>query len=149
VEARVDNLHRVASHLPRLTILSPRDGDRNDLSNRWTFKAEASDIHTGILTNIIWNSSRDGLLGAGPVLGEITLSPGSHRITATVSGFGGTVTQSVEVAAIALTNVDPKLESDALRVQPLMFDPVAPMPNFIAPNETNHVVVRVRKRGGY
>lgn len=146
VEARVDNLHRVASP-PRLTILSPRDGDRNDLSNRWTFKAEASDPFAGILTNVVWYSSRDGLLGAGLVLEDLALSPGNHQITAIVSGIGGTVTQCIQVAAVTLTNVDLKVETDALRVQPLMLDPAAPMPNFMAPNETNHVVVRVRNEG--
>lgn len=91
---------------PALTILAPATGTSIPPSTALELRATASDAEDGNLgAAIAWTSSRDGALGSGATR-TVTLSPGSHTITATVRDSGqltATRTVTVEVTSAQTT----------------------------------------------
>ena len=70
---------------PVVAITVPADGAIFNVGDATTFTGTATDLEDGDLGNAIdWSSSLDGALGTGATVGPITLSEGSHTITASV-----------------------------------------------------------------
>ena len=70
---------------PVVAITGPADDATFNLGDATTFTGTATDLDDGDLGNAIdWSSSIDGALGTGATVGPITLSEGSHTITASV-----------------------------------------------------------------
>lgn len=88
---------------PVVTIASPSQGALIQAGSLVTLSASASDVEDGDLSaGLAWSSSRDGVLGAGASL-AVSLSPGSHVLTASVQdGAGLSGNRSVNVSVGSL-----------------------------------------------
>ena len=95
---------------PEVAILQPLDGALFSAADDIEFSGRASDMHGAPLTgmSLVWESSLDGILGAGEAfnlydLGEPPLTAGTHIITLTAEddeGYAGS-------DSIALTIIAP------------------------------------------
>jgi len=75
---------------PELSIVSPVDMTQFPTDQAVPLVAQATDPEDGVLTNVIWTSSRDGIIGQGASTSR-KLSVGIHIITAHVADSGGLV----------------------------------------------------------
>jgi hypothetical protein len=97
------------NNAPSLTIESPTSGSEFNSNQSIELTATANDNEDGDLSQSInWRSNRDGNLGTGASL-MVSLSQGSHTITATVTDSGN---QSSETS-ISITVVAPEPENTA------------------------------------
>jgi hypothetical protein len=91
---------------PTLSILAPTSGSTIPAGTAVQLRGSASDAEDGDLgATISWSSSRDGALGTG-AMRTVTLSTGTHTITATVRDSkqaAATKTVTVDVAATGTT----------------------------------------------
>jgi uncharacterized repeat protein (TIGR03803 family) len=102
-----DGPFRVANRPPSLVITLPAAGAKFTGAQMIPLAALTYDPEAGstALTNVVWKSDRDGILGTGL---EITrranqLSVGSHRLTATITddqGLTNQVTRQIEIQSI-------------------------------------------------
>src|SRR5439155_963851 len=80
----------VQGNPPTVTISSPADGSVRFRNDTITLAGRANDLIDGDVTSRIqWTSSRDGALGGGGTR-TVTLSEGSHVLTASVTDSDGT-----------------------------------------------------------
>jgi hypothetical protein len=80
--------------MPTLTITGPADNSQFSSNQTVTLQANASDDEDGdISSNIQWSSDLDGDLGVGRNL-EVTLTAGTHTITAYVEDSGNLAAES-------------------------------------------------------
>src|SRR5207244_13535261 len=84
---------------PQVTIAAPASGVQVPVGSSLTFTGTAIDEAGDISANLSWVSSLDGVIGTGRSFTTTTLSPGTHRIMASVSDSGGLVGS----ATVALT----------------------------------------------
>ncbi|MDQ8203588.1 PQQ-dependent sugar dehydrogenase [Pelagicoccus sp. SDUM812003] len=74
---------------PVLTIQSPASGSAVAAGQSMTFTATAQDPEDGNIAGaIVWSSSKDGAFGTGASV-SVSLSAGTHTITASVTDSGG------------------------------------------------------------
>jgi hypothetical protein len=74
---------------PTVTITAPPTGSTYEEGESTTFVGTATDAEDGdISASIAWSSDIDGALGTGATI-TVTLSPGTHTITASVTDSGG------------------------------------------------------------
>jgi hypothetical protein len=80
----------VANKAPTATILSPSSGASFTTGPQIVLEGRGVDLEEGSLGDsaLSWVSSQDGALGSGQLL-EVTLSPGVHTITLTVTDSRG------------------------------------------------------------
>jgi hypothetical protein len=90
---------------PSLTVLSPDDGATVDEGLEVSLEAAAVDDADGDLSaQIAWSSDLDGSLGVGtPLL--VTLSEGTHTITATVADAGDRLTTATLAVSVVRNQV--------------------------------------------
>jgi len=96
---------------PTLTIIAPTSGLTYLQNEPITFQATAVDTNGANLDAAIqWTSSKNGPLGVGSSLTTNSLSPGSHAITASVTGIDGNPsTKSVNVTVQSTDSTPPTL----------------------------------------
>ena len=83
VTIHVTNLVNTA---PVLTVTNPKNGNSYAQAAGVTFQASAIDNEAGdISTDIVWTSSKDGIIGFGGFFVKTDLSIGTHNIVATVT----------------------------------------------------------------
>jgi hypothetical protein len=98
----------VADRPPAVVITAPADGHLFPLNFAAVFTATANDDLDGDLGgSIAWTSDRDGAIGTGRTITRSTLSPGDHRITASVTNSLNTVGSASIV--IAVGNAAPRV----------------------------------------
>ena len=69
---------------PTVTIVSP--ADYSEVTGPIAFSGTAMDFRDGDLSgDLIWTSSVDGMVGLGPVIPAVHLTPGLHVVTAEVT----------------------------------------------------------------
>ncbi|NND36689.1 MAG: hypothetical protein HKN81_06075 [Gammaproteobacteria bacterium] len=116
---------------PQVTIQAPVGGYTAAPNEFVNFAAAASDVEDGdISANVRWSSSLDGELGVGATL-PVTLSLGTHLITATVTDSQGgsppiapAIQVTIELAATGDFNGDGVVDiSDLLQLQQLLTTP--------------------------
>ncbi|MDY0131256.1 MAG: hypothetical protein RBR53_01175 [Desulforegulaceae bacterium] len=91
---------------PTVNILSPEKEEKYNANNKITFQGNASDGDTSLPDKYLkWTSDIDGSIGTGANFQVSTLSPGSHKITLTVTDPGGETTQ--ESVTIEVINTKP------------------------------------------
>ncbi|WP_375562520.1 CpcT/CpeT family chromophore lyase [Bernardetia sp. OM2101] len=94
---------------PTIQINSPQDQADFNLGEVITFKATANDAEDGALTNITWNSDKDGQIGTGSEISVSNLTENTHIITATVEDSKGiSVTASVTIF-VSVPNTAPQI----------------------------------------
>jgi subtilase family serine protease len=104
---------------PRAEIASPKEGEIFSQEDAINFSGLAPGIADGSFT---WASNIDGLLGEGRTLTRTNLTPGTHRITLTVSnGRGLNGTASVDIIVVAPSTVLLNTLSDGSREKNLSF----------------------------
>jgi len=88
----------VVNSVPTISITSPTDGTSVEEGTTLQFKASANDAEDGDLSGKVrWTSSLDGSIG-----NLVTLSPGNHLITASVTdSAGATVTDEIFITVTA------------------------------------------------
>ncbi len=88
--SEVTDLELLPDRAPTVTIYSPMEGQSFLLGENIVFLAHAYDLEDGWLgpEAVSWHSSIDGFLGTGE-LNVANLTPGTHVVTAVVSGHGG------------------------------------------------------------
>ncbi len=100
-------INPVSNTPPVVTITSPADGSGYLVGGSITFAGTANDAEDGNLSaEIQWNSSIDGVLGAGSSLVVNTLSVGTHSITASVSdsaSASGSVSIAITINPVSNT----------------------------------------------
>lgn len=107
---------------PNLTIDSPQVGDRAAPGTLWRLAVEATNFDAD--TTFSWTSSLDGILGNEALLEGVTLSPGAHIITCTVTdGSGHEASTTVNITVGDMPNVNLSLPEDALKVTTKGVDP--------------------------
>jgi hypothetical protein len=73
-----------------VTISAPPDGTIVDEGQPVTLTGSATDAEDGdISASLVWSSDLDGALGSGASVGAVTLAPGLHTITASVTDSSG------------------------------------------------------------
>ena len=93
---------RITVGLPRVKIDAPAEGSQVVPGETITFTGTATDAQHGDLTpSLSWTSNLDGPLGTGGTLTRADLSPGVHRIRATVTGSGGLSQQAETTVTVA------------------------------------------------
>jgi len=86
---------------PAVSISAPSDGTTVTQGTGITFRGSATDAEDGDLTSkLVWNSSVDGTIGAGGSFSRV-LSPGSHRVRATVTDSNGVSSYSQIAVSVA------------------------------------------------
>jgi hypothetical protein len=106
-----------------VTLLQPWDGARAPVGTAWNLEA-AFDVDWPGQT-MSWASSRDGVLGAGPSLTGVVLSPGIHTLSATSQAPGRAPRQKqVTVMVANLTTADLAVAPDALSLAAAGVDPI-------------------------
>ncbi len=86
--------------LPTATISNPEDNAAFSENDKVTFSGSGTDSENGTLTGgaIEWHSSKDGRLGIGTSIRDVSLSNGTHVITLTVTdNNGGTGSTAINV----------------------------------------------------
>ena len=110
--AQSPGLFTVLNHTPAIAINRPVSNDLFIANQELIFQATANDLEDGPLdgTNIVWTSSRDGLLGTGAELVHLAsdLSEGQHLITATAYDNSG-ATNSAFIAIRIMRDEPPVL----------------------------------------
>ena len=107
----------VTNRPPQVAINSPQDGLAVETGTAITLSASANDMEDGTLTNTTWTSSLDGALGTGSYLTGVVLSTGTHTLTFTAADSrGATASQQVTVTVGTVSQVDLKLETDAVAI---------------------------------
>ena len=99
--------HEVEAKAPRVSILSPANGDAVVEKTPVQFAASIEDLQDANLRprKIVWRSSIQGAIGRGSTI-TAELEPGSHRITVRATnsaGRTGTASLDLEVAAVPPT----------------------------------------------
>ncbi len=121
---QVTGLH-LPNRPPEVVIHSPLDGDRAAPGYAWFLQAWSRDDISGASLAGTWHSSRDGVLGSGPVLSAVVLSPGAHVLTySVIDGVGTPGEAHVTVTVAAMPAVDLALAPDALALTMPWRDPV-------------------------
>lgn len=107
------------NHPPTVTITSPGNGSMVTEGASITLSGSASDAEDGNLTpDLAWSSSLQGALGTGGSL-TVSLAPGAHVITASVTdSVGLTASESVSVT-VSSTSGSLVLSADGYKVQGL------------------------------
>jgi hypothetical protein len=96
-----------ANTAPTVSISSPTEGASFTFGENVTLSGSATDTEDGdISVNIAWSSSRDGILGNGTGV-LVSLSEGSHVITATVTDSGGLQDSGVVNVTVTSANTAP------------------------------------------
>ena len=95
---------KVRVKAPEVSILAPEPGGAFDSEDQVRLVAQVEDLQDSAFPakRIVWRSSVQGELGAGPSL-VATLEPGSHELTATATNRGGrsgSASVRVEVDAV-------------------------------------------------
>lgn len=147
VEDRVDGL-RVLNHPPVLTLQSPLDGDAAEPGFAWTLAASAFDPDEELQDKGTWRSSLDGVLGSGPRLENIVLSPGDHILSYSVTDSQGAIAEvSVRVSVTAVNTIDLALNPEALSVIVPGKDGYAQEWSPLVLNEPHVAALRIRNAG--
>ncbi|HKJ27260.1 MAG TPA: right-handed parallel beta-helix repeat-containing protein [Anaerolineales bacterium] len=101
----------VESTRPEVSILSPSENDVFYAGSEILFIGSALDLEDGdISESIIWNSSRDGVIGVGESFSMAHLSVGKHKITASVSDKHDMVGEAHIEIEIMLDSTPPTAE---------------------------------------
>jgi subtilisin family serine protease len=99
---------------PSISILAPVNGAVISQSVSVTLSGSASDVQDGnISSKIAWTSSIDGALGTGASL-PVSLSPGSHTITASVTDSAGLTTKTAVSITIPTPSLAVSVATDAM-----------------------------------
>jgi len=96
----------VANKPPTAAILSPSTGASFTTGPQIVLEGSGVDLQDGSLPDsaLSWASSQDGALGSGQLL-EVTLKPGVHTITLTVTDSNNMkATDSIQVTVVQSTN---------------------------------------------
>jgi hypothetical protein len=117
---------------PQVVITEPRN---SRVLSPVTLSALAGDASGRTLSDLNWSSSIDGNLGQGESLPAVTLSPGTHTLTCTLTlptGQSASCHKEITVAASDSTVTDPCLTSNSLEVVSACLPP-----GILALNRTN------------
>lgn len=94
---------------PVLAFNTASPGTLDQDGQDYTFSGTAADTEDGDLgSSITWTSTKDGYLGKG-VLIQVTLSSGSHIITASVSDSKGKTATAVRQITVNVYNFPPEI----------------------------------------
>lgn len=90
-EDRTESPVHVASKPPEVYITAPQDGGAYVVGEMAIFRGFASDLEDETVNDnaYLWTSNVDGELGRGPSLWGISLTPGEHIITLSVTDRDG------------------------------------------------------------
>jgi hypothetical protein len=101
-----DNPFTIGNKPPEAVIISPSSGAEFTTGPQVVLEGAGMDLEDRSLADsaLSWVSNIDGALGAGQLL-EVTLSPGVHTITLTVTDSGGLANS----ASIQITVMEPTL----------------------------------------
>ena len=135
---------------PTVSILSPWPGAEGLPASRWTLAAAANDPEDGEPAAVVWQSTRDGVLGQDATLDGVALSPGSHTLTVTATdSHGATASASLAVEVKPTGPLDLFVPADALEfsitTEP---DPVATRVERLQTGRKNRIGVRFLNQGG-
>ncbi|HLB48525.1 MAG TPA: FHA domain-containing protein, partial [Anaerolineales bacterium] len=111
-EDRTEAPVRVASKLPEVYLAAPQDGATFPVGEMVIFQGFATDLEDGVVEDeaYVWSSDVDGELGSGSTLWALSLTPGEHAITLTVSDRDGmSASASVRIVVLgSLAAVEPE-----------------------------------------
>lgn len=99
----IETLTRPPNGAPVVVVTGPTDGSNLSAGKPVVLSGTANDVEDGGSAELIWSSSLDGELGTGSSV-SVSLSPGTHAITASATdsdGIVGNATVTVTVAAAA------------------------------------------------
>jgi len=146
-EARIDGLV-VENRAPVVEILMPLEGDQAVPETAWSLAGNALDVEDGTITSGVWESSLDGVLGTGPGLDHMVLTPGDHAITYSATDSDGlTETAEVHVTVGPMDTIDLRFDEDALKVSPPGRDPLDSAPVILKISEQNRCTLKIRNTG--
>ncbi len=97
----IETLTRPPNGGPTVVVTGPTDGSNLSAGTAVVLSGTANDAEDGGSAELTWSSSIDGDLGSGASL-SVSLSPGTHAITASATdsdGIVGNATVTVVVAA--------------------------------------------------
>ncbi|MCJ7738808.1 MAG: hypothetical protein MUQ10_16090, partial [Anaerolineae bacterium] len=138
----------VPRRAPEVAIISPHDGDRAPAGHAWSLQAWGWDREAGTSAAGTWRSSRDGVLGSGPALSAVVLSPGTHVLTYTVvDGLGASGEAHVSARVEAMPTVDLTIAPDALSIAMPWRDPVVTAAPRLAVGTPQTATVKLRNTG--
>ena len=104
VSADVSQCGQGFNNPPTANITGPADGSSFLEGAPISFSGTANDAEDGdVSAALSWTSNLDGAIGTGGSFSTITLSVGTHTVTASVTDLGGLV----GTAAISVTVIDP------------------------------------------
>lgn len=102
--AIVSQLIKSTNIPPDVFILSPSPGEVFRQGSNIPLSVSVDDAEDGTSlpwSNVVWQSSVDGLIGTGALRNTSTLSPGSHALIVTVADSGGQIAQrSVNISVV-------------------------------------------------
>src|SRR5207249_6283397 len=102
----------VTARPPAVAVTAPANGRLFPVGFPITFTATAVDRTDGdVGSRLVWMSDRDGPLGSGQSITVSRLSPGDHRVTASVTNRLGTA--GAASVAVSIGNAAPRLAISA------------------------------------
>src|SRR5439155_771351 len=108
----VVTFRQLPSRLPQVTITAPATGTPVFDDDVVALAATAVDGHDGdVGFRLVWMSDRDGPLGSGQSITVPRLSPGDHRVTASVTNRLGTAGSAS--VSVSIGNAAPRLAISA------------------------------------
>ncbi|MBU1170892.1 MAG: hypothetical protein KKD44_15135 [Proteobacteria bacterium] len=94
---------------PVIAITSSIPGVLGPEGKNYTLLASASDVEEGDLSSkTVWTSNKDGQLGTGKQI-QVTLSPGEHMLTATVTDSQGKTAETTMTLSVGSYNNAPEI----------------------------------------
>jgi hypothetical protein len=139
---------QVGGRPPLVNVFSPQPGDRAPSGFAWTLHAWGWDPDEHVALTGEWRSSRDGVLGSGPVINDLTLSTGEHEISYTVTNAQRSqTTAQVAVTVGPMPTVDLALADDALSLTMDWRDPIVVSDRVLAIGTAQTATLQLRNTG--
>jgi hypothetical protein len=145
--SQVDDLV-VPSDPPVVKIFNPQTDDQSTPDHGWILRAAAWEASDGTPLSGTWHSSLDGDLGTEPMLQNVVLSLGTHKLSYNVTAANGsTGSASVSVTVADMSSVDLALKADDFILSIPGRDPVLTDAQLLTIGLTQTAVLQVRNTG--